>query len=117
MGHRPGPGRKSKGDRDNFAVKPMRPVGDVIRANADQLGMTYGEYCAAISVEAMGMPKYAPTPSLAIPIEHRSCRSRPRKRDRTSTEVRTERSPTPHKSVWPLKRVQGFELLRGELYP
>ena len=60
MGHRPGPGRKSKGDRDNFAVKPMRPVGDVIRANADRLGMTYGEYCAAILSTALGMPEYAP---------------------------------------------------------
>jgi hypothetical protein len=62
MGHRPGPGRKSKGDRDNFAVKPMRPVGDVIRSNADRLGMTYGEYCAAILSTALGMPEYAPQP-------------------------------------------------------
>lgn len=62
MAHRPGPGRKSKGDRDNFAVKPMRPVGDVIRANADRLGMTYGEYCAAILSNALGMPEYAPQP-------------------------------------------------------
>ena len=37
----------------------MRPVGDVIRANADQLGMTYGEYCAAILSTALGMPEYA----------------------------------------------------------
>jgi hypothetical protein len=66
MGHRPGPGRKSKGDRDNFAVKPMRPVGDVIRANADRLGMTYGEYCAAILSTALGMPEYAPLPT---PVE------------------------------------------------
>ena len=62
MSVRPGPGRKSKGDRDNFAVKPMRPVGDVIRANADRLGMTYGEYCAAILSDALGMPEYAPQP-------------------------------------------------------
>ena len=62
MAHRPGPGRKSKGDRENFAVKPMRPVGDVIRANADRLGMTYGEYCAAILSTALGMPEYAPQP-------------------------------------------------------
>ena len=66
MGHRPGPGRKSKGDRDNFAVKPMRPVGDLIRANADRLGMTYGEYCAAILSTALGMPEYAPQPT---PVE------------------------------------------------
>ena len=62
MSVRPGPGRKSKGDRDNFAVKPMRPVGDVIRANADRLGMTYGEYCAAVLSNALGMPEYAPQP-------------------------------------------------------
>ena len=62
MSVRPGPGRKSKGDRDNFAVKPMRPVGDVIRANADRLGMTYGEYCAALLSTALGMPEYAPQP-------------------------------------------------------
>lgn len=66
MGRKPGPGRKSKGDRDNFAVKPMRPVGDVIRTNADKLGMTYGDYCAAILSTALGMPELAPRPGRPV---------------------------------------------------
>jgi hypothetical protein len=91
MSVRPGPGRKSKGDRDNFAVKPMRPVGDVIRANADRLGMTYGEYCAALLSTALGMPEYAPRP------------------------ITDEQQELPPKTVWPLDWVQGFEILRGEV--
>lgn len=57
-----GPGRHSKGDRDQFAVRPPRAVGNVIRARADALRMTYGEYCAALLAQAVGMPELAPQP-------------------------------------------------------
>lgn len=57
---KPGAGRKSKGDRDMFAVRPMRPVGDAIREAADDLGMTYGDFCCAILARAMGLPEFAP---------------------------------------------------------
>jgi hypothetical protein len=60
MAVRPGPGRPSKGPRDQFSVRPAVPVGDVIRANAEALQMTYGEYCAALLCSALGMPEYAP---------------------------------------------------------
>jgi len=57
---RPGPGRPSKGPRDQFSVRPAVPVGDVIRANAEALDMTYGEYCTALLCQVLGMPEYAP---------------------------------------------------------
>lgn len=54
-------GRKSKGDRDAFALRPLRPLGDRIRANADALGMSYNDYVIGIMADAVGMPEYAPT--------------------------------------------------------
>lgn len=57
-----GPGRPSKGARDVFAVRPMQPVGDVIRANADALDMSYSDYISAILANALNMPEHAPTP-------------------------------------------------------
>ena len=67
-------GRKSKGDRDAFALRPLRPLGDRIRANADALGMSYNDYVIGIMAEAVGMPEYAPTRleaagQLDLPIE------------------------------------------------
>jgi hypothetical protein len=64
MAHKPGPGRPSKGDRDQFSVRPAREVGRVLRERARAAGMFPAEYCATILCEAMGMPEYAPTPSL-----------------------------------------------------
>lgn len=57
-------GRPSKGDRDAFMTKPARPVGDAIRANAEELGVTYGDYIASILARELGMPEHAPVPSL-----------------------------------------------------
>src|SRR6478752_9369928 len=67
-------GRKSKGDRDAFALGPLRPLGDRIRANADALGMSYNDYVIGIMADAVGMPEYAPTRleaagQLDLPIE------------------------------------------------
>lgn len=53
-------GRPSKGDRDAFKVRPARPVGDVVRAQADAAGMTYGDYISAILAREVGMPDLAP---------------------------------------------------------
>ena len=44
------------------------------------------------SLNRTGMPEYAPNHQY---LTSRSCRSRPRNARRTSTEVRTARSPTP----------------------
>jgi len=43
-------------------TKPARPVGDAIRQNAEDLGMTYGDYIASILARELGMPEYAPVP-------------------------------------------------------
>ena len=53
-------GWRSKGDRDAFAIRPMRPVGDRIRENAAALGITYNDYVTGILARALGMPEYAP---------------------------------------------------------
>lgn len=55
-------GRPSKGDRDAFMTKPARPLGDMIRHNAEELGMTYGDYITSILARELGMPEYAPVP-------------------------------------------------------
>ena len=56
-------GRRSKGDRDAFAIRPMRPVGDRIRENAAALGITYNDYVTGILARAVGMPEYDPLES------------------------------------------------------
>jgi len=65
MPYKPGPGRPSKGARDQFSVRPAVEVGEVLREKARAAGMYPGEYCAAVLCEAMGMPEFAPAPSLA----------------------------------------------------
>ena len=62
MSRTPGPGRPSKGERDSFFTRPATPVGKVIRANADSLGMPYGEYISACLAQFLGMTEYAPNP-------------------------------------------------------
>ena len=56
-------GRKSKGDRDAFALRPLRPLGDRIRENAAALGITYNDYVTGILARAVGMPEYDPLES------------------------------------------------------
>lgn len=67
MAHKPGPGRPSKGARDQFSVRPAVEVGLVLRQRAFEAGMYPAEYAAALLCEAMGMPEYAPAPSLIDP--------------------------------------------------
>ena len=59
MSRTPGPGRPSKGERDSFFTRPAAAVGKVIRANADALGMPYGEYISACVAQFLDMTEHA----------------------------------------------------------
>lgn len=67
MAHKPGPGRPSKGARDQFSVRPAVEVGLVLRQRAFEAGMFPAEYAAALLCESLGMSEYAPAPSLIDP--------------------------------------------------
>lgn len=67
MAHKPGPGRPSKGARDQFSVRPAVEVGLVLRQRAFEAGMFPAEYAAALLCESLGMSEYAPSPSLIDP--------------------------------------------------
>lgn len=69
MARKPGVGRPSKGDRDSIITRPMRPLGNEIRARADAAGMTISEYVAMVLANAHGMPQYAPVPSPSLEQE------------------------------------------------
>jgi hypothetical protein len=58
--YKAGPGRPSKGDRDAFVTRPARDVGNEIRRRAEEAGMPYGEYIAALLAYQVGRPDLAP---------------------------------------------------------
>lgn len=58
--YKAGPGRPSKGDRDAFVTRPARDVGTEIRRRAEEAGMPYGEYIAALLAYQVGRPDLAP---------------------------------------------------------
>jgi len=60
MARKPSGGRPSKGDRDSIITRPVRPLGNVVRARADEAGMTISEYVAMVLANAHGMPECAP---------------------------------------------------------
>lgn len=60
MSRRPSGGRPSKGDRDLLVTRPARAVGDVVRARADEQGLTISEYIAAVLAEVHDLPQHAP---------------------------------------------------------
>lgn len=69
-------GRPSKGERDAFSLRPPQPLGDRIRAAADDKGMSYNDYLMSIVANAMGMPQYAPAPrtpaeQIRLPFDER----------------------------------------------
>jgi hypothetical protein len=66
MARKPSGGRPSKGDRDSIITRPARPLGNVVRARADEAGMTISEYVAMVLARAHGMPEYAPVPSTSM---------------------------------------------------
>ena len=59
-------------------AKPPAEFGVILRQNADDLGMPYGEYLVALAAQALNMPQYAPPPprnranELAFPEEART---------------------------------------------
>lgn len=53
-------GRPSKGDRDAMMVRPARPLGDLVRARAEQAGLTISDYVATVLAEVHDLPQYAP---------------------------------------------------------
>ena len=59
-------GRPSKGERDAITAKPSLHFGGVIKRNADELGMSYGDYLVAIAAHALGLPDEAPKPSRSV---------------------------------------------------
>lgn len=52
--------RRSAGERDQFTVRALKPLGDQIRANAQSAGMTNNDYLALIVARALDMPDQAP---------------------------------------------------------
>ena len=60
MAHRMG--RPSKGERDAILAKPPVAFGAILKKNAEELGMPYGEYLVALAAEALNMPQFAPAP-------------------------------------------------------
>ncbi|MFC3690452.1 hypothetical protein [Aquipuribacter hungaricus] len=63
MSRRPSGGRPNKGDRDLLVTRPARAVGDVVRARADEQGLTISEYIATVLAEVHNMPQHAPRPA------------------------------------------------------
>ncbi len=61
MPRKPSGGRPSKGERDSIITRPVRPLGDVIRARADEAGLSISDYVATVLANAHGMPEAAPT--------------------------------------------------------
>jgi hypothetical protein len=53
-------GRPSKGERDAILAKPPIAFGTILKHNADELGLTYGEYMVALAAQALNMPEFAP---------------------------------------------------------
>ncbi len=51
--------RKHKGDRDSITVRTPRPVGDVLRAEAERRGMFVSDYVSALLARQVGMPELA----------------------------------------------------------
>ena len=62
MERRPSRGRPSKGDRDVIITRPARPLGDVVRAQAEASGLSISEYVATVLAEVHHLPQYAPHP-------------------------------------------------------
>ena len=53
-------GRPSKGDRVVIYTRVQRPLGDAIRALADETGMSVSDVLAALAAQSLGMQEHAP---------------------------------------------------------
>ena len=56
-------GRPSKGERDAILAKPPLAFGAILKKNADEADLPYGEYLVALAAQALNMPQYAPAPA------------------------------------------------------
>jgi hypothetical protein len=63
MARKPSGGRPNKGDRDLISTRLARPLGNVVRARADEAGLTINDYVATALAHLHGMPEFAPAPS------------------------------------------------------
>ena len=59
-------GRPSKGERAAITAKPDLVLAEVIRRNATELDMSYGDYLVALAAHALGMSAHAPKPGRAL---------------------------------------------------
>ena len=53
-------GRPSKGNRDQLITRVATPLGEVVRAHADQAGLTVSDYVATVLAKEHELPEYAP---------------------------------------------------------
>lgn len=53
-------GRPSKGDRIVIYTRVQRPLGEAIRALADEMGMSVSDVLAALAAQSLGMQEHAP---------------------------------------------------------
>lgn len=57
-------GRPSKGLRDSgILAKPDAEFGKILRANAEALDFSYGEYLVYLAAQQLNLPQYIPKPS------------------------------------------------------
>lgn len=64
-----GGGRPSKGDRDAMMIRPARPLGTLVRDEADRRNMTISDYVATVLAEAHDRQDLAPTPPRSMDKE------------------------------------------------
>lgn len=57
--HKPGPGRPSKGARLPFTVRVPAALAEAVRAEADDLEMSYSDHIANVLAEKYGHPQVA----------------------------------------------------------
>ena len=55
----PGSGRKSKGPRDVFTTRLPTALGDLVRADAERVDLSYSDYMANLVAEKYGFPLVA----------------------------------------------------------
>lgn len=53
-------GRPSKGNRGAIMTRPSAEFAAILKRNADEQGMYYGDYLVALAAQALNMPQYSP---------------------------------------------------------
>ena len=65
--HKPGPGRPSKGARLPFTVRVPAALAAAVRADADQLDLSYSDHIANVLADRYGHPPVATPKEMATP--------------------------------------------------